>query len=52
MFGTAQPLLLSSQPFDVVVNLRGATRVANGLQRLLRRRPARRPPVRKQEEVS
>lgn len=42
MFGTAQPLLLSSQPFDVVVNLRGTTRVANGLQRLLRRRPTHR----------
>lgn len=43
MFGTAQPLLLSSQPFDVVLNLRGATRVANGLQRL---RCLQCPPVR------
>lgn len=41
MFGTAQPLLLSSPPFDVVVNLYA------GLKRLLRR-----PPARKQEEVS
>lgn len=45
MFGIAQPLALSSRPFDVAFNLHGAARAANGVERLLRWSP----PVRAEE---
>ena len=51
MFGIAQPLALSSRPFDVAFNLHNAVWVANGVEhRLLQWRGLRcwSPPVRAQ----
>lgn len=56
MFGIAQPLALSSRPFDVAFNLHNAVRVANGVERLLQWRAGLlrcwSPPVRPRESFN